>query len=309
MDKTTSSNTSTTSSRTKSAKKRNSDVRKEQNRIASRAYREKRKQKLALLDEILKTDSQTDSMSSISDETEGYTASWSLAQSRHASNSPVPATLSTVPVTTQWSTTSPPMPSAVPGYSHDSYENWMNCFDRPSNAFPNNNDYVQQYVSTEVGGNSLDTVASYSMPSLPSMTSAPSTPPVPSMPLDPMLVANFAPHSHHAQPAHIPGSSNLPTYNSEDLQRQIWVDSLEDNAVMALERFSGLSHVQQKQVLALIHERRQIPRSTSHDQGSEFMYPTCQATPPPSAQFISADFRKYQDMRQASGSPIPGRHH
>ncbi|KAI4858810.1 hypothetical protein F4820DRAFT_454503 [Hypoxylon rubiginosum] len=306
MDKTNSDNTTTTSSRIKAAKKRNSDVRKEQNRIASRAYREKRKQKLALLDEILKTDSQTDSMSSVSDETEGYTASWSLAQSRHASNSPVPAALSTVPVASQWPTTSPSMSSAVPVYSHDSYDNWMNCFDRPSNAFSSSNDYVQQF---EVGGTSLDTAASYNMPPLPSMTSAPSTPPVPPMPLDPLLVASFAPHSHHSQPVHITSSSNLPTYSNESLQRQLWVDSLEDNAVVALERFGELSHVQQKQVLALIQERRRFPRSTSHDQNPEFIYPTCQATPPPSAQFISTDFRKYQNIRQTSGSPIPGRHH
>ncbi|KAI1437558.1 hypothetical protein GGR50DRAFT_46379 [Xylaria sp. CBS 124048] len=51
-------------------KPRNSAVRKEQNRKASWAYREKRKQKLALLDEILRAESRTDvSMSSVSDET------------------------------------------------------------------------------------------------------------------------------------------------------------------------------------------------------------------------------------------------
>ncbi|KAI1759757.1 hypothetical protein GGR53DRAFT_512658 [Hypoxylon sp. FL1150] len=302
---------STTSSRTKMAKKRNSDVRKEQNRIASRAYREKRKQKLALLDEILKTDSQTDSMSSVSDETEGYTASWSLAQSRHASNSPVPAALSAVPVATQWSATSPPMSSAIPGYSHDSYESWISCYDRPNNTYSTtSNDYVQQYVSAEIGGNSLDAPVSYNMSSLPSMTLAPSTPPVPPMPLEPLIATNFTPRPPHAQPVHITSSSNLPTYINEDLQRQIWVDSLEDSTVMALEKFGGLSHVQQRQVLTLIQERRQLhPPSTAHDQNSEFMHPTCQATPPPSAQFISTDFRKYQNMRQASGSPIPSRHY
>lgn len=224
-------------------------------------------------------------MSSVSDETEGYTASWSLAQSRHASNSPVPAALSTVPVAPQWSATSPPLSSAIPGYSHDGYESWMNCYDRPNNAFSTSNDYAQQYLSTEAGGNSLDAAASYNMSSLPSMTSAPSTPPVPPMPLDPLLATNFTPHPHHAQPVHI---SNLPTYNNEDLQRQIWVDSLEDNTVMALEKFGGLSHVQQRHVLALIQERRQLPpRSTSQDQNSEFLYPTCQATPPPSGKRVA----------------------
>ncbi|KAI0176293.1 hypothetical protein GGR52DRAFT_354321 [Hypoxylon sp. FL1284] len=310
MDVTNSSNASTTCSRAKSAKKRNSDVRKEQNRIASRAYREKRKQKLALLDEILKTDSQTDSMSSVSDETEGYTAAWSLAQSRHASGSPVPAALSTVPTTAaQWSTTGPPMPSVVPEYGHDSYDGWTSYFGRSGNAFPASNDYTQQFVLAEVGGHSLDTASSYNLPSIPSMTSGSSTPPMPPISLDPLLATSFQAQPHHTQPLHISSSSNLPSYGGEDLQRQLWIDSLDDNSVLALKRFGGLSYVQQRQVLATIQEKRHVPRNTSHDQNSGFIYPTCQATPPPSAHFISTDFRKYQSMRQASNSPIPRRHH
>ncbi|KAI1096215.1 hypothetical protein F5B19DRAFT_488830 [Rostrohypoxylon terebratum] len=293
--------TTTTSGRTKAPKKRNSDVRKEQNRIASRAYREKRKQKLALLDEILKSDSQTDSMSSVSDETEGYTTSWSL-QSRQASNSPIPVALSAVPVTSSWPVVSPPMSSAVPNYGHDTYDGWMNSFDHPSHTFPTSNDYVQSYLATEVRDHSLDTSASYNMQSIPSVTSTPSTPPVPAVPLDPMLVNQFAQH-HHPQ--------SMQSQGDDEISRQLWVGSLEDNALTALERFGGYSHVQQQQVLAWVRKRRNLSHNTSSHQGLEYRYPTCQATPPPSvpAQFVNSDFRKYQSMRQASGSPIPHGHH
>ncbi|KAI1382229.1 hypothetical protein F4677DRAFT_401286 [Hypoxylon crocopeplum] len=307
MDKT-NMNTST-SGRTKTPKKRNSDVRKEQNRIASRAYREKRKQKLALLDEILKTDSQTDSMSSVSDETEGYTASWAL-QSRQASNSPVPATLPVVPVPAQWPAASPSMPPAVPAYGHDTYDGWMNSFDQQNNAYTTGNTYGHTFIPTEVGENSLNT-ASYNMQSIPSITSAPSTPPVPPVPLDPMLVNHYAPH-HHTQLGQnhsITNPSSLPTYGDDEVHRQSWVASLEDDVLVAVERFAGFSHVQQQQVLALIQKRRDLSRNTSGHQSLDFRYPACQATPPPSAQFVSNDFRKYQTMRQASGSPIPNGHH
>ncbi|KAI2467723.1 hypothetical protein F4781DRAFT_400931 [Annulohypoxylon bovei var. microspora] len=303
------SNTSTASGRTKTLKKRNSDVRKEQNRIASRAYREKRKQKLALLDEILKSDSQTDSMSSVSDETEGYTTSWSL-QSRQASNSPIPAALSTVPVASPWPVVSPPMSSAVPGYGHDTYDGWMNSYDHPSHTYPTSNDYVQSYMTTEVGDHSLD-ASSYNIQSIPSVTSTPSTPPVPSIPLDPMLVSHFTQQHRHPQSAqhqNMANSSNLAG-GDDEIQRQLWVGSLEENALTALERFSGYSHVQQQQVLAWIRKRRNLSHNTSSHQGLEYRYPTCQATPPPSAQFVNNDFRKYQSMRQASGSPIPHGHH
>ncbi|KAI1118747.1 hypothetical protein F5Y14DRAFT_446562 [Nemania sp. NC0429] len=88
-------------------KGRNSDIRKEQNRIASRAYREKRRQKLALLEEILKSDSHNDSMSSVSDETE-YGSMTPVSEpravkpssrTRHSSNSPTPYYVPAVPTT------------------------------------------------------------------------------------------------------------------------------------------------------------------------------------------------------------------
>ncbi|OTA64551.1 hypothetical protein K449DRAFT_404075 [Hypoxylon sp. EC38] len=308
MDKANTNTSSAATGRTKAPKKRNSDIRKEQNRIASRAYREKRKQKLALLDEILKTDSQTDSMSSVSDDNEGYTTSWSL--SRHASNSPVPATLSAVPVNSPWPVMSPPLSSSVPGYGHEAYDGWMNSFDQQSNGYSTGNDYVHPYIPNEVGDNALGTSAPYNVQSITSITSAPSTPPVAPVPLDPMLVANhFTQQQRHPQPGQHPNLPNSSTYGGEETQRQLWVGSLEDNAMVALERFAGFSYVQQQQVLAMIRKRRNMSQNTSSHQAMEYGYPTCQATPPPTSQFINSDYRKYQTMRQASGSPIPSGHH
>ncbi|KAI0135529.1 hypothetical protein F4814DRAFT_26172 [Daldinia grandis] len=304
MDKaSTNSTTLASSTRTKQPKKRNSDVRKEQNRIASRAYREKRKQKLALLDEILKSDSQTDSMSSVSDETDGYNGSWTF-QDRQASGSPVPGALQ-VPAVAQWAAASPSLSSAVPSYSHDAYEGWMNGFNQPDNTFPTSNEYAHSFIPAEVGDNSLGNPVQFTIQSL---TSAPSTPSVPPMPLDPLLVTNnFAPQSRHnqlAQPRNIAGSSNL-IYNNDETQRQLWVASLEDDVLVELERFAGYSHIQQQQILAMIQKRRSLAQNRSNHQNVEFRYPTCQATPPSTAQFVNTDFRKYQSMRQVSGSPIP----
>ncbi|KAI2629730.1 hypothetical protein GGR54DRAFT_635911 [Hypoxylon sp. NC1633] len=273
--------------RTKAPKKRNSDVRKEQNRIASRAYREKRKQKLALLDEILKSDSQTDSMSSVSDETEGYAGSWSL-QSRQASNSPAPAALPVVPVAAQWPAASPSMSSAVPGYSHGAYESWMNSFEQQSHVYSTSNDYVQPFIPNEVGDHSLDAAASYNVPSIPSITSAPSTPSLNSIPLDPILANHFAMQHHQNQTTQsqtMTNSPGLPSYSDGEMQRQSWVASLDDDTLGALERFAGFSHVQQQQILALIQKRREPSQhNTSNHQSIEFGYPTCQATPPPSGK-------------------------
>ncbi|KAI2640527.1 hypothetical protein GGS26DRAFT_538536 [Hypomontagnella submonticulosa] len=305
MDKATSSASLATSTRTKAPKKRNSDVRKEQNRIASRAYREKRKQKLALLDEILKSDSQTDSMSSVSDETEGYTGSWSL-QSRQASNSPAPSAMHAVPVATPWPAASPSMSSSVPAYGHDTYDGWMNSFEQPNNVFPAANNYVHPFIHSEIGGNSLENAASYNVQSIAAITSAPSTPPVAPIPLDPMLVPNhFVPQRRHHQPEqgqNLATSSN-PGYDDDEMQRQLWVASLEDGALLALERFAGFSHAQQQQTMAMIQKRRHISQNASNHHGIDFRYQTCQATPPPSTRFVNTDFRKYQSMRQASGSP------
>ncbi|KAI1661426.1 hypothetical protein F4813DRAFT_385957 [Daldinia decipiens] len=303
MDKASTNTTLASSTRTKQPKKRNSDVRKEQNRIASRAYREKRKQKLALLDEILKSDSQTDSMSSVSDETDGYNGSWTF-QDRQASGSPVPGALQ-VPAVAQWAAASPSISSAVPSYSHGAYEGWMSSFNQPDNAFPASNEYAHSFIPTEVGDNSLGNPVQFTIQSL---TSAPSTPSVPPIPLDPLLVANnFAPQHRHnqlAQHRNIPSSSN-PIYNNDETQRQLWVASLEDDVLVELERFAGYSHIQQQQILAMIQKRRSLAQNRSNHQNVEFRYPTCQATPPSTAQFVNTDFRKYQSMRQVSGSPIP----
>ncbi|KAI8965964.1 hypothetical protein F5Y11DRAFT_343956 [Daldinia sp. FL1419] len=303
MDKASTKSTTASSARTKQPKKRNSDVRKEQNRIASRAYREKRKQKLALLDEILKSDSQTDSMSSVSDETDGYNGSWTF-QDRQASGSPVPGALQ-VPAIAQWAAASPSISSAIPSYAHDSYEGWMSPFNQPENTFPTNNEFAHSFIPTEVRDNSLGSSVPFNMQTL---TSAPATPSIPPMPLDPLLVANnFAPQHRHnqlAQSRNVTSSSNT-SYHNDETQKQLWVASLEDGVLAELERFAGYSHVQQQQILAMIQKRRSLEQNSSGHQNMDFRYSTCQATPPPITQFVNTDFRKYQSMRQVSGSPIP----
>ncbi|KAJ3571636.1 hypothetical protein NPX13_g5306 [Xylaria arbuscula] len=104
---------------------RNSDVRKEQNRIASRAYREKRRQKLALLDEILKSDSHPDSMSSVSDETESpvpeFRTMESTRQNRNSSHSPAPYYMPAVPVMSSVPPSVQPLPSNGPSHDTDAY--------------------------------------------------------------------------------------------------------------------------------------------------------------------------------------------
>ncbi|KAI1808287.1 hypothetical protein F4811DRAFT_289775 [Daldinia bambusicola] len=283
MDKASTNTSSASSARTKQPKKRNSDVRKEQNRIASRAYREKRKQKLALLDEILKSDSQTDSMSSVSDETDGYNGSWTF-QDRQASGSPIPGALQ-VPAVAQWAAASPSLSSSVPNYTHDTYESWMNSFSQPENTFPTNNEFAHSFIPTEVGDNSLGNSVPFSIQSLTS--AATSTPSLPPIPLDPLLVANnFAPQHRHNQLAQNRNiiSSHNPVYNNDEAQRQLWVASLEDDVLAELERFAGLSHIQQQQILALIQKRRNLGQNGPSHQNMEFRYQTCQATPPPTGK-------------------------
>ncbi|KAH7035032.1 uncharacterized protein B0I36DRAFT_87090 [Microdochium trichocladiopsis] len=82
---------SSSSKSQKAPKPRNSELRKEQNRIASRAYREKRKQKLALLDEILRTESRDSSSPSLPDDSEDFISSLAPPQTRHSSYSPTPS--------------------------------------------------------------------------------------------------------------------------------------------------------------------------------------------------------------------------
>ncbi|KAI2638148.1 hypothetical protein GGS21DRAFT_488850 [Xylaria nigripes] len=112
-------------SQTSKRKGRNSAIRKEQNRVASRAYREKRKQKLALLDELLRSDSHADSMSSVSDETE-YRSSTPGSEcraigyaggTRHSSTSPVPSYAPATPELTLVSTTHQPLIPNGPGHN------------------------------------------------------------------------------------------------------------------------------------------------------------------------------------------------
>ncbi len=213
-------------------------------------------------------------MSSVSDEPEGYAGSWSL-QSRQASNSPAPATL---PLVSPWPVPSPAMSSVIPAYGHDTYEGWMSTFDQQDNAYPTSNEYVHPYIPTETGDNALGTAAAYNLQSIPSMASDPSTPPIQSIPLDPSLSNSFSLHHHHVPPP------LFQTHDDDEIQRQSWVASLEEDALVALDKFAGLSHVQQQKALVLIRKRRGLSQNAANYQNFEFGYPSCQATPPPSGK-------------------------
>ncbi|KAI1082874.1 hypothetical protein F5B20DRAFT_487971 [Whalleya microplaca] len=273
MDKTNTS--STTSNQGRASKSRNSDVRKEQNRVASRAYREKRKQKLALLNEILKSDSQTDSMSSVSDETDGYHASLSFPDSRHASHSPTPSVLPAVPVSAPWPPANQPMPSGVPAYGQGGYDScWMDSLGRPNDEFAERSDYVNSFIPTDAVGNPLGSSAQY-LPSIPTIASLPSTPP---MPLDPLLADNTLGHQN------IGGSPNFSVYDDEEAQRQVWSTGLEDDVLVTLENFAKLNNAQQQQVLSIIQKGRIPQQPTSSDQNFDY---------------------RFQDF--SGGQPVPGK--
>ncbi|KAI1501774.1 hypothetical protein F5X99DRAFT_408793 [Biscogniauxia marginata] len=273
MDRSRSNDTSATKGgRTQAPKSRNSDVRKEQNRVASRAYREKRKKKLALLDELLKSD-HTDSMSSVSDETDGHYTPLSIAHSRHASNSPAPVVPSAHITTAQWTATTQAMASNDASYSQEAYADcWMDSFDRPQDMFIPGTDYLQSFVPTDVASGNLGTSPQYvsRIPSLAPMPSAPS------VVLDPALsdghLATY--HTYTTQNGSINNSPYIPAYDDGE------VSGLEGDMINALESLSKLSHAQQQQVIDLVQKRRSLSYSTTSDQSLDFKYAEYQVTMP-----------------------------
>ncbi|KAI0008021.1 hypothetical protein F4779DRAFT_468085 [Xylariaceae sp. FL0662B] len=290
--------TNTSSSQAKSSRSRNSDIRKEQNRIASRAYREKRKQKLALLNEILKSDSQTDSMSSVSDEADGYHTSLPFSQSRHASHSPTPAVLPLVSVpSSPWPAASPPMASGVQAYSQGGYDScWMDSLGPPPNdEFPGRSDYVHPFIPADAAGNPLGTATQY-IPSIPSVAALPPTPP---LPLDPLLADSALARQG------ITNSPNFSVYDDEEARRQAWAAGLEEDVMVALECFAKLNSVQQQQVLAIIQKGRSPHPPTTSGPGFEYRFQDFPGSPPLPDQYLRSDLHKNQCARQSAGSPIP----
>ncbi|KAI8947694.1 hypothetical protein F4801DRAFT_494088 [Xylaria longipes] len=258
-------------SQTRRRKGRNSDIRKEQNRIASRAYREKRRQKLALLDEILRSDNHTDSMSSVSDETEynsttaasEFRAMESTGKTRHSSNSPAPYYMSAVPAL-----------ASVPAGIHHLPSNGPN---RDTEAYASSysvKDYGGQEaerLATQHAGYADDPIIStigmssgYASP-LPSVTPMPSTP---MFPFDEEFVGD----SFNVYPPPDSSALGFPVASGYD-----------PNMINALQSLSRLNDTQQQQIVALIQKRREMPPTATdnafHLGYSDYHVPVPRSSP------------------------------
>ncbi|KAK5634430.1 hypothetical protein RRF57_010143 [Xylaria bambusicola] len=228
---------------------RNSDIRKEQNRIASRAYREKRRQKLALLDEILK-DTHPDSMSSVSDETESPAPEFRTMEptrrTRNSSHSPAPYFMPSVPAIP-----SVPMPSNGPSHDADAYVSYLV------------KDYVQDAeglaTHTHNPNSSAIGMSTGYVSSLPPISPMPSTP---MFPFDEDFMGD--PFSTYP----LPGSSvtSFPNPNS----------GYDSNMINALQSLSRLDDGQQQQILAILQKKRSFLHP---DNTLDPTYSTYQAVP------------------------------
>ncbi|RYP34969.1 hypothetical protein DL767_004046 [Monosporascus sp. MG133] len=253
-----------TSGRAKASKSRNSEARKEQNRLASRAYREKRKQKLALLDELLKTDAR-DSASSVSDETDEYQTSLPLPGSRHISTSPAPPAIPTASLPSQWPVTGQDMVLRVPGYGAETYDDgWMNYLDRSGDILHGQQGFARTFVLPDATGFSLGSSSQF----YPAANSATSLSSIPPMPVDPNLTGGHPttydshltqPENSHAFRYDVPGCD-------DDKVRSCIAD-MDPKVMRSLENFASLSHRQQEHVLALIR-RQQNQSEASGFEGS-----------------------------------------
>ncbi|RYP64632.1 hypothetical protein DL769_006581 [Monosporascus sp. CRB-8-3] len=242
-----------TTGRAKAHKSRNSEARKEQNRVASRAYREKRKQKLALLDVLLKNDAR-DCASSVSDETEEYQRPLPLPGSRHISISPAPPAIPTASLPSQWPATSQDMMPRVPSYGAETYDDsWMNYLDRPGGTFHGEQGFARTFVPPDATGFSLGSSSQF----YPAANPATSLPSIPSIPVDPNLTGchTTAYDSHLTQPEDSHAFRyDVPGYDDDKVRS--WIADMDPKVMRSLENFASLSRQQQEHVLALIRKQQ-----------------------------------------------------
>ncbi|KAI1281056.1 hypothetical protein F5Y07DRAFT_317465 [Xylaria sp. FL0933] len=245
---------------------RNSDIRKEQNRIASRAYREKRRQKLALLDELLKSDHHNDSMSSVSDETEYNSTSAAefrtmepARRTRNSSHSPAPYFMSAVPTLPSTLAGVQTLPSNGPGCDTDTYGNYAV------------KDYVQEAerLATQAHNPHVSVIGmstGYVSP-LPPISPMPSTP---MFPFD----EDFMGDPYSAYPP-IP-ESRVPSYPAP-------TSSYDSNMINALQSLSRLDDSQQQQIVAYLQKKRNFMQPAVAGHALDFGYGTYQprSTPLP----------------------------
>ncbi|KAI0972561.1 hypothetical protein F4678DRAFT_43178 [Xylaria arbuscula] len=268
-------------SQTRKRKGRNSDVRKEQNRIASRAYREKRRQKLALLDEILKTDSHNDSMSSVSDETE-YNSTTPAAElrtmdsnrrTRNSSQSPAPYYMSAIPAPPPVPAGVKTLPSNVPNCDTDAYVGYSV------------KDYVQE--AERLGTHAHDPNISAIGMSTGYVSPFPPISPMPSTPMFP-FDDEFMGDPYSAYPPIPDGSvSGFPAPTS----------GYDSNMMHALHSLSRLDDNQQQQVVADLQKRRHAMQSTATAHALELSYGTYQI-PVPRSSPLPGHLQSSEDTAQ-----------
>lgn len=282
--------------RGKAAKSRNSEVRKEQNRIASRAYREKRKQKLALLDSLLKSESQNSS--SPQSETDDIHSALPVIQSRQASESPVP----------QHATELWPSVSHLPPINHFGGETvddlWMNGFDdRSTDMFAAGSDFVSAFDHDHMANHLAETAAAAQY--LSTIPSIPALPPMVHMPLDPMLSDDHMTH-YEDQSTHLTSSSaststtGISKRDSSIYDESSFGSDQDSPMIAALESFTKLDMAQQQQLLAVIQKQNGMPPVLAYDRTWD--------TPPSSVdQIPGGHLRKCQSNGNGATSSLPRR--
>ncbi|KAH8676312.1 hypothetical protein BX600DRAFT_432829 [Xylariales sp. PMI_506] len=239
---------SSVNTKIKTPKSRNSEARKEQNRIASRAYREKRKQKLALLDQILKTDSQGSPSSS--SELDDYPPSLSITHSRQASRSPgiIPETTS-APMPS-WPPSSQPTPS-VPQYYNETFdEMWLSGLERGDNVYGGSEQgFGTAFNHSEATHHHLEPIPQFP----PGMNTMPSLPALPQMPLGTVASRGRAASYHNPSAPPRPSHPNATMYDDSHFGPQSGL------AVADLfDRYSKLNPAQQHHFLEMIYRREGV---------------------------------------------------
>ncbi|KAI1756734.1 hypothetical protein F4782DRAFT_279127 [Xylaria castorea] len=277
-------------SQTRRRKGRNSDIRKEQNRIASRAYREKRRQKLALLDEILRSDSHTDSMSSVSDETEDnstapapeFRAIEFTGKTRLSSNSPAPYYMSAIPALSSEPAGIHHLPSNGPNHETEAYASYS----------------VKNYGGQETERLATQHVRYADDPNISTMgmssgyvSPLPSVTPMPSTPMFP-FDEEFMGGSFSAYP---PVNSGFPASPGYDT-----------NMINALQSLSRLNDTQQQQIVAYIQKRRSGMQQTTTDNPFHLGYGGY-PVPVPRSNPVSGHLQRSEDIIQPEKG-YPGRY-
>ncbi|ETS86590.1 hypothetical protein PFICI_00418 [Pestalotiopsis fici W106-1] len=286
----------------KTPKPRNSEARKEQNRIASRAYREKRKQKLALLDQILNIED-TDAASSPSDIDGISQGSLSVvAQSREPSQSPVPATttsLATAPPVLSWLSTS--SNTHLPGESL-SLDMTGGGGGRGGEAFGSDMWFTEyEYTDSTINNNNNNTTTLFGATDHQDFMTTPAYPNHHAHQYTADYATSSDLHHHHIAPS-TPPQTCLDTgamYDTTTWLSQSKESPSETPVAAALAVFSHLSPTQQDQMLEIIYKQRGILGTTSLNNGVN-----CPATPPSDLSYGPRTYaHQYRESVSKSNRP------